>query len=390
MKFLFVAPRFHSNQAAIIRGLKEAGHEILYLVQRIGFSEDHASVVPVRIKQSRLSKIDFRILDKQYSPTKAEDKKIHRFVPSFLHLFLQVRRFRPDYVSLRNKSITTLFVCLICKLLGIKKILLYDQIPVLSDTPAARQSGLRRLIIHVFPEYRYTPVKYAAYPVEGTEYVQDKKAVFIPFVAERVVETRQYCPGGIVRVLAVGKYRDIKNHTLLLDALNGMRAFLPRLQVTFIGQAVHDDEKVYLASLKSYALKLGLSQTVTMRTHVSHTEISGVYAAHDIFVLTTKQEQASIAFVEAMSNGLAVISTNRNGTASYIEDGKNGFVFKSCCSNDLAARLTQYLNHPALIREHGTAARKVADDVLDFEKFYDRFMKAFDKAKQPADGSVVT
>ena len=44
MRFLFVAPRFHSNQFPIVKSLYKSGHKIEFFVQYIGKSEDHSIV----------------------------------------------------------------------------------------------------------------------------------------------------------------------------------------------------------------------------------------------------------------------------------------------------------------------------------------------------------
>ena len=40
MRFLYVAPRYHTNQVPIIRGLKRKGHEVCFLSQYAGKVED--------------------------------------------------------------------------------------------------------------------------------------------------------------------------------------------------------------------------------------------------------------------------------------------------------------------------------------------------------------
>ena len=67
--------------------------------------------------------------------------------------------------------------------------------------------------------------------------------------------------------------------------------------------------------------------------------MSKLYAEHDILILPSKNEAASVSIIEAMANSVLIISTNQNGTASYIEDGVTGLIFESGNAYDLASKI---------------------------------------------------
>ena len=52
MRFLYVAPRYHTNQVPIIRGLKRKGHEVCFLSQYAGKVEDYSDLTPTVIGYS--------------------------------------------------------------------------------------------------------------------------------------------------------------------------------------------------------------------------------------------------------------------------------------------------------------------------------------------------
>ena len=51
------------------------------------------------------------------------------------------------------------------------------------------------------------------------------------------------------------------------------------------------------------------------------------YALHDLFVLPSREEPASVSLLEAMAHSLPVICSDSNGTQCYIRPGENGYVF---------------------------------------------------------------
>ena len=72
----------------------------------------------------------------------------------------------------------------------------------------------------------------------------------------------------------------------------------------------------------------GLDDVIKLKRNIPFQDIDKVYLNNDVFILTSKRELASVAVLEAMKYGLVCISTNKNGTASYV-DKKNGYIFKA-------------------------------------------------------------
>ena len=58
MRFLYVAPRYHTNQIPIMKGLIENGHEVRFFGHYAGRIEDYAYVKPEIIGYSFLYRID--------------------------------------------------------------------------------------------------------------------------------------------------------------------------------------------------------------------------------------------------------------------------------------------------------------------------------------------
>ncbi|MEM7010860.1 MAG: glycosyltransferase [Verrucomicrobiota bacterium] len=79
---------------------------------------------------------------------------------------------------------------------------------------------------------------------------------------------------------------------------------------------------------------------------------------------------------EAMLCGLAVVSTNCNGEAGYIENGVNGF-----CSNDmdeLIDWLRQLQDDPELARQIGEVGRKTAQEIFHIDRFQEDWIALVD------------
>ena len=68
-----------------------------------------------------------------------------------------------------------------------------------------------------------------------------------------------------------------------------------------------------------------------------------------------------LALIEAMSSGLAVISTDMPTTRKLVCDGKSGYIVRKKSTEDITLKLADYIEGGAGIRQtHGNFARKTA------------------------------
>nr|WP_237418556.1 glycosyltransferase family 4 protein [Halobacillus litoralis] len=263
---------------------------------------------------------------------------------------------------------------IICKVLGIECTLIYNQSPLYSHV-ASSQSNLKKLIRkYLFPRVRITTVKSRnvnRFAENEKDYFIDEKDYFLPFVVEAnhsAVE-REYFKNGKINILDVGKYRDYKNHFVLVDAINKIKQ-KSNLSVTIVGQVSNNEEKKYYNSLKEYIVNHNLDSIIKLKKNMKFNDMNDLYLTHDIFILPSKVETASISVLEAMANAMVTISTDENGTASYIKENINGNVFLSGNSFDLACKINEYLNNKKLIPTHGNNSYCNIVENYSFENYY--------------------
>lgn len=361
MKFLFILPRFHTNQFQIVKSLIEINHDVEIFVQYFGKSEDHSIVKPSLIKKSILSTFIFRFLDLKYDTITADKKKMKYFIPSQIDLFRQIKKCRPDVVILRNPNLTAMCAYFICRLTKIKARITYNQTPLYSSKNVSGnvvKTFLRKIIReYISPKVGITPV-YTNNISKSNDnmenYYISKYDYFVPFIAEvnEEVANRGYCFDEKINILDVGKYRDYKNHFLLVDAIN-LIEYRRNLKVTIVGQVVNKEEQKYYDSLKTYIRMKNLNDVIRLEKNVEYSKMGQIYRHNDIFVLASKVESASIAVLEAMASGMVTISTDANGTASYIVEGECGYIFKTMDAKDLAAKIKMAISDKSNIQRMG-------------------------------------
>lgn len=372
MRVLYVAPRFHTNQVPVVRGWLRNGHQVMFVSQFAGKSEDYADLEPVVLGYSGLFDLcmflhKWLICHGHRTEKQEFDIRIKAGFPPFLKMAHIIRTFRPNLVIMRERSLYNIPVYLICRLSHIKGIL-YNQSPLWDHKE--RDKGLgHRVLISLLPKQRMTPV-YGDPNAENA--VKMKNSYFVPFVAEPYIERTvdSYCKNGVVRLLCIGRYEERKRLFMLVEAV---KEFLLEGAATLViaGEAVDEEQTAYYEKLQDYIEANGLEQFVKLEKNLSRELVFEAYCAADIFVLPSTRERASIAQLEAMSCSLPVICSDTNGSACYVRNGVNGYLFREDDVDDLREKIACLINNRKLIPRMGQAGYRMVEEQYSFADYYE-------------------
>ncbi len=392
MKFLYVAPRYHTNQTDIMKGLKKQGHEVCFISHYAALIEDYSCVTPVVLGYAKL----YQIIDYIYV------KVIHRKDPEAIvyrirHGFPPLRRlkklicgFAPDLVILRERSVYSIAAYLICRKRGYPCIL-YNQNPLWSAP--AKKDIMHRIVNRMTPALRMTPVMGEKRP--GTAISEND--YFVPFVIDprRAPGERSYFRDDTVHILCIGKYEIRKHHLLLLqtvekllangksDGMDGRKDGRTEgkadgrtggIRLTLIGEATNHFQKEYCEQVRQYVAEHHMEDIVTVKTNMPRDRMEAEYLAADIYVIPSTREMASVSQLEAMSYSLPVICSDKNGTACYVEDGVTGYLFRDCDGEDLERKLLAMVSDREGIRRMGAEGYKTLVEKYNFKRYYDTVM----------------
>lgn len=90
--------------------------------------------------------------------------------------------------------------------------------------------------------------------------------------------------------------------------------------------------------------RLGLDTNVKFIGRKSPDELSELYRTFDLFIFPTcLSESLGLVGIEAMAAGVPVIASDIAGPAGYVRPGENGYLFTPGSSDDLATKITEYL-----------------------------------------------
>lgn len=371
MRFLYVAPRYHTNQMSIMKGLIEQGHEVCFISHYQAAIEDYSYVQPIVLGYSPV----YRLLDFLYV------KVIHRKNPEAIVFKIQhgfppmhklkkiVKGFQPDVVILREKSMYSMAAYHICKKAGYPCIL-YNQNPMWSEPE--KTDFAHRIVNRLSPKMRMTPVMGVKNP--GTSIKEND--FFIPFVAEpqKAPAERTYFADDIIHILCIGKYEIRKHHLMLLEVVEHLKEKYP-LHLTLIGEATNHFQKDYCAQVEAYVKEHHLEACVDVKTNVPRKEMDKEYTKADVYVIPSTREMASVSQLEAMSFSLPVICSDTNGTACYVEDGITGYQFKDCDREDLEKKLDMLLADKQKLLAMGAAGYQAVVEKYGFNRYLEGILE---------------
>jgi glycosyltransferase involved in cell wall biosynthesis len=161
-------------------------------------------------------------------------------------------------------------------------------------------------------------------------------------------------------VSTVGRLTAIKQHRLFLDVV----ARAARTQPNTLALIAGDGE--LRSDLEGYAAQLGIADRV--RFLGWRRDLATIYAATDVFLLTSRNEGTPVALIEAMATAVPGVSTDVGGVKDVITSDDVGARVADGDADGLAARVVQYFSDEALRRRSGLRARAAVLDRYSIDR----------------------
>lgn len=119
-------------------------------------------------------------------------------------------------------------------------------------------------------------------------------------------------------IINVAALTDHKDQTTLLHAAARLRELVPDFRLVIAGSGELEE------SLKALALKLDLGTHVRFAGYVK--PVDPLYAAADLFVLSSHLEGLCTSILDSLSAGVPVVATRTGGVPEIVQPGRNGWL----------------------------------------------------------------
>lgn len=177
--------------------------------------------------------------------------------------------------------------------------------------------------------------------------------------------------GDTTTIAFVGRIVEEKGLEVLMGALSALAGENFRLKI--IGSGPEE----YIEKLKNIASTNGFDDKVFFSGFTD--DVNAQLQEAEIGVLpSVVREGFSIATVEYMRSGLAVVATNNGAQTEYLTDGVDALLVPPSDAPKLATALGGLLSDPAKRRAMGAAARSTFLKNLTYDRFFDSMVKLYD------------
>ena len=167
-------------------------------------------------------------------------------------------------------------------------------------------------------------------------------------------------PAAPVRLLFVGRFSGQKNLPVLIEAIRLLKARTKQpFELRLVGEGPDK------SALQQAIDKAGLTSIVTFPGTATRDEIAGVFAAADIFVLSSDYEGYARVLMEAAAAALPIVTTAVSGSDEAVAEGATGSIVSVGDSPAFSEKLALLVEDHALRTRMGTAARAHIRPQLD-------------------------
>jgi glycosyltransferase involved in cell wall biosynthesis len=281
---------------------------------------------------------------------------------------------RPDVIHAHNFKYSAFFADALSDVYGVPYVYTEHSSEILSGSmPKAAGSILRRVIERSSATTAVSSaLRDSMCDLTG---LSDSKIQVIPNmlpVEFVTVGVRDSCEARGFRFVNVAEALPVKRQALLIQAF--AKYFKnTKARLTIIGEGPE------LKALERLAVKLEVSSKVELLGRLPRVAIREVLLRSDCFVLSSRHETFAVAAIEALSQGLPVVSTRCGGPLEFI-DPENGMLAVSDSIDGIgqamvAVQTNRHLYNSTRISERCISAYSPARVVASYLRVYERALK---------------
>lgn len=203
----------------------------------------------------------------------------------------------------------------------------------------------------------------------------NKNPKILPYPIQDIARDKEKVQNEKIKVAVCATIQDRKGQDIFVDAINMLPKELNcNVEFIVIGDVCEDDvyNKVKKATCSNKSIIL-LEATNNLQKYYDF--ISSI----DVLCCPSREDPYPLVVIDALMHSIPVVISDHVGQKEIIENGKNGYVFESENSHDLAVILEQILLNPQSIEPMGKEARKTFLKYFDFETCSKKFKNIMDE-----------
>ena len=178
------------------------------------------------------------------------------------------------------------------------------------------------------------------------------------------------------RLLFLGRLHPKKGIDRILNCLQDVRQSIPNVLLIVAG----DGEAQYTRHIRQLVSVLALDDHVLFTGHLDGELKWASFAAAELFLLPSRQENFAIAVAEAMQMGVPVVITDKVNTWPYVEEAGAGLVLADRDVSELLPRAMKTLLMDDATRSRMTVqGSRYARDRLTWHASAEKLLACYDQ-----------
>jgi glycosyltransferase involved in cell wall biosynthesis len=198
---------------------------------------------------------------------------------------------------------------------------------------------------------------------------------YVTAAAAAAVRRDLEVPEGNYIIAIVGRLSPEKGHDVFLKAARRVIDELPHVTFLVVGSGP------LVATLKRQVASLKLERHVVFKGH--RPDLSGIYRATDVLVLSSFTEGIPNVLLESFAYGRPAVASAVGGVPEVLVDGENGWLVRPGDDGAIASRVLRLLKNSNQRRRMGEAGRTTIERHFSFERrtallvgMYDRILSS--------------
>ena len=157
------------------------------------------------------------------------------------------------------------------------------------------------------------------------------------------------------RLVWVRAFESMYCPEMALEVLYQLRSFHADAKLTLVGRDKLDGS---LDRVKKKIISLRLEDSVAIVPGVPNEEIPKYLSDADIFINTSRVDNAPVSVVEALAGGLCVVSTSVGGIADLVDDGRTGMLVARDDVAGMVAAIRRIIRDQSFSTQMGNVGRQ--------------------------------
>lgn len=158
------------------------------------------------------------------------------------------------------------------------------------------------------------------------------------------------------KILWMRTFHEIYHPEMAVEVIDQLIKAVPDIHLTMAGQ-----EKGRLASVQRLVREKGLQDKVSFEGFLKIQDKQKLFAEHDIYLNTTRIDNAPVSVIEAAAFGLPVVSTNVGGIPDLLTAFETGLLVPDQDVDAMAKAVNLLFLRPDLVEKLSGNGRKLAE-----------------------------